>query len=111
MQNTRGTSSLKKGTRSSNILKILTIVIDTVGMEARLPTDKLDRVWHLVTEWLPRSNATKQEILSLLQYAAKAVHVFVRYMYNEATRVCELDHYVRLDIESLNQTCVGGIPF
>ena len=74
-------------------------------MEARLPTDKLDRVWCLVAEWLPRSNAAKEEILSLLQHAAKAVHVFVRYMYNMAARVCELDHYVRLDREFKSDLC------
>ena len=40
-------------------LKFLGIVIDTVGMETCLPTDKLDRARRLVAKWLPRSNATK----------------------------------------------------
>ena len=59
MQNTRGTSSLRKVEGPVTSLKFLGIVIDTFGMEAWLPTDKLDRVGHLVAEWLPRSNATK----------------------------------------------------
>ena len=68
-------------------LKFLGIVIDTVCMEARFPTEKLDRIWCLVAEWLPRFNATKREILSLvglLQHSAKVVHpghIFVRYIH------------------------------
>ena len=92
-------------------LKFLGIVIDTVRMEARLPTEKLDRIWCLIAEWLPRSNVTKREILSsvaLLQHAAKVVHpgrIFVRYMYNVAARVCELDYYVQLEREFKADLC------
>ena len=87
-------------------LKFLGIVIDTVRMEAHLPTDKLMNYFqHLVAEWLPKGNATKQEILSLvglLQHAAKVVwpgRIFVRYMHNVAARAHELDYYTRVDRE------------
>ena len=58
-------------------LNFLGIIIDTVRMEARWPIDKLDRIWGLVAECLPKTKATKREILSLvdlLQHAAKVVH-------------------------------------
>ena len=45
-------------------------------MEARLPKDKLTRVYHTVTNWLDKQNATNHKILSLvdlLQHAAKVV--------------------------------------
>ena len=77
MQNIRVPLALEKVEGPVTSFKFLCIGIDTVGMEAQLPTDKLDRVWRLITEWLPpRSNITKQEILSLvglLQHAAKVV--------------------------------------
>ena len=92
-------------------LKFLGIVIDTARMEARLPTDKLEKIRCLVAEWLPKTNATKRNILSLvglLQHAAKVVRpgrIFVRYMYNVAARVQELDYYTRLDKEFKTDLC------
>ena len=92
-------------------LKFLGIVIDMVRMEARLPTDKLEKIRCLVAKWLPKTNATKRNILSLvglLQHAAKVVHpgrIFVRYMYNVAARVQELDYYARLDKEFKTDLC------
>ena len=76
---------------------------DTTCMEARLPDDKLTRVYHTVSNWLDKRNATKREILSLvglLQHAAKVVHpgrIFVCRMYNVAAEVQEMDHYTRLN--------------
>ena len=71
-------------------------------MEARLPVDKLTRIYHTVANWLDKRNATKCEILSLvglLQHATKVVRpgqLFVRRMYNVAAKVQEMDHYTQL---------------
>ena len=84
-------------------LDFLGITLDTTRMEARLPEDKLTRVYHTVSNWLDKRNATKREILSLvglLQHAAKVVRpgrIFVRRMYNVAAKVQEMDHYTRLN--------------
>ena len=92
-------------------LKFLGIIIDTVRMEARLLIDILDRLRSLVVEWLPKTKATKREILSLvglLQHAAKVVHpgrIFVKYMYNVAAKVCELDYYVCLNRDFKSDLC------
>ena len=47
-------------------------------------------------------------MIGLLQHAAKVVQlgrIFVKYMYNVAARVCELDHYVQLDREFKSDLC------
>ena len=89
----------------STNLEFLGIPLDTVRMEAPLPTDKLARVRQAIGDWLGRKNATKREILSLvglLQHAAKVVHpgrTFVRRMYSAAARVQQLDYFTRLNQE------------
>ena len=83
-------------------LDFLGIILDATHMEARLPVDKLTRIYHTVANWLDKRNATKREILSLvglLQHAAKVVHsgqMFVRRIYNVAAKVQEMDHYTPL---------------
>jgi len=60
----------------STLLTFLGIVLDTVRMEARLPTDKLHHIHHQVKTWLSKRRATKRQILSLvglLQHATKVV--------------------------------------
>ena len=80
-------------------------------MEAQLPLDKLDRIRGLVAEWLPKTKVIKREILSLvglLQHAAKVVHlgrIFVKYMYNVAAKVHELDYYVHLNRDFKSDLC------
>ena len=92
-------------------LKFLCIIIDTVRMEAWLPIDKLDRIRGLVAEWLPKTKATKREILSLvglLQHTAKVVHpgrIFVKCMYNVAAKVRKLDYYVCLNRDFKSDLC------
>ena len=74
-------------------------------MEARLPAKKLRRTSSLVQEWLPKRNATKREVLSLvglLQLAAKVVQTgctFVRRIYWDADKLKEMDFYTRLNSE------------
>lgn len=68
--------ALEKVLGPATLLDFLGIILDTVRMEARLPSDKLRRIQATIQEWLGRRNATKREILSLvgiLQHAAKVV--------------------------------------
>ena len=72
-------------------------------MEIRLPTDKLQCLRHLLSEWEGRRSGTKRELLSLigyLQHASKAVRQgrsFLRRLITRSTAVQHLDHYIRLD--------------
>ena len=57
-------------------LPFLGIVLDTSRTEARLPEEKLLKLWKEIVDWIGYNNATKREILSLvrsLQHAAKVV--------------------------------------
>ena len=82
-------------------------------MEARLPEEKLTRIYHTVANWLDKRTATKRDILSLvglLQHAAKVVRpgrIFVRRMYSTAAKVQEMDYYTRLN-KDFRSDCVGG---
>ena len=86
-------------------LSFLGITLDTVKMEAHLPDDKLARMRHLVTTWLHKRSATKQEILSLvglLQHATKIVNsgrTFVSHMYTTAAKLKEMHYFTRLNKE------------
>ena len=61
---------------SSLALEFLGRVLDAHRMETRLPTEKLLRTQQVVSDWLSKKNAKKQDILSLvgtLQHASKVV--------------------------------------
>ena len=79
---------LEKVEGPSTSLTFLGIVLDTVRMEARLPTDKLHCIRHQVKTWLSKRRATKRQILSLvglLQHATKSVcpgRTFLSQMYS-----------------------------
>ena len=80
-------------------LTLLGILLDTVRMEACLPEDKLIRIKDLIQKWL---NKKKVSLVGLLQHAAKLVRPsrsFVRRMFLTATRVPELEFYVRLNAD------------
>ena len=83
-------------------LTFLGITLDTVQMEIRLPDDKLARIRQCIDQWLPKKNATKRDILSLvglLQHATKVVRcsrTFVSHMYSTAAKISKLDFYTRL---------------
>ena len=86
-------------------LTFLGITLDTVQMEIRLPDDKLARIRQCIDQWLPKKNATKRDILSLvglLQHATKVVRcgkTFVSCMYSTAAKISKLDFYTRLNKE------------
>ena len=86
-------------------IEFLGIQLDTSRMEARLPAEKLTRLYGEIIEWRHKRKAKKRDILSLvgqLQHAAKVVRpgrTFVRRMYSTACLVKELDYFVRLNQE------------
>jgi len=86
----------------STSLTFLGIVLDTVRMEARLPTDKLHRIRHQVKTWLSKKRATKRQILSLvglLQHATKVVRpgrTFLSRMYSLAAKLKQPSHRKKL---------------
>ena len=89
----------------STSLTFLGITMDTVQMEIRLPDDKLAHIRQCIDQWLPKKNATKRDILSLvglLQHATKVVRcgrTFVSRMYSTAAKISKLDFYTRLNKE------------
>ena len=71
-------------------------------MEARLPLDKLNRTFSLVTAWLKKRRPDILSLVGSLQHASKVVHCsrpFLSRMYATAARVRELDYYTRLNKE------------
>ena len=89
----------------STSLTFLGITLDTSRMEIRLPDEKLLRIRNEILNWLPKKNATKREILSLvglLQHASKVVRcgrTFVGRMYQAAAKVKELSFFTCLTKE------------
>ena len=68
--------ALEKLEGPSTCLTFLGITLDTRRMEIRLPEEKLLHIRNEILNWLPKKNATKREILSLvglLQHATKVV--------------------------------------
>ena len=108
-----GVLSNGKGRRSIYIayifrlhhLQFLGITLDTVQMKIWLPDDKLAQISKCVDHWLPKKNATKCDILSLvrlLQHATKVVHcgrTFVSCIHSTAAKIDKLDYYTRLNKE------------
>ena len=94
--------ALEKVEGLSTSLTFLGIVLDTVRMEARLPTDKLCCICHQVKAWLTRWKATKRQILSLvglLQHATKVVRpgcIFLSRMYSVAAELKQPSHWKKL---------------
>ena len=94
--------ALEKVEGPSTSLTFLGIVLDTVRMEARLPTDKLCRIRHQVKAWLTRRKATKRQILllvGLLQHATKVVrpgHTFLSRMYSVSAKLKQPSHQKKL---------------
>ena len=80
-------------------------------MEARLPTEKLQRAKELVSRWMAKKKATKHEIISLigvLQHATKIVRsgrTFLSRMYQAAAKLQELHFYTRLNKEFTSDLC------
>ena len=52
----------------SSSLPFLGIMLDTNMMEARLPLDKINRTFSLVTTWLKKKKATKRDIRIIISW-------------------------------------------
>ena len=103
----RDTLGTGKVEDSSTSLKFLSIILDTIQIEALLPANKLQRTIELVSTWIFR-RATKGEIVSLigvLQHATTIVQpgrTFLCRMYATADKLQELHFYTRPNKEFLS---------
>ena len=93
--------AMEKVEGPSTLLTLLGITLDTAQVEIQLLDDKLARIFQCIDQWLPKKNATKCDILSLvglLQHATKVVRcgrTFVCRMYSTAAKISRLDFYTR----------------
>jgi hypothetical protein len=93
--------SVKKTVGPTFSLEYLGIILDSEKMEARLPTEKRERICNFITEFLKRSTVTKRELLQLLghfNFAARVVlpgRAFTSYLINLSTTVKKLHYFVK----------------
>lgn len=59
----------------SPVLTFLGIEIDSVAWELRLPKEKLHNLQGLITQWLDKRKASKQELQSIIGHLAQAASV------------------------------------
>lgn len=91
------------------LLVFLGILLDTLNMEMCIPDGKQSR------RYLKRRAAKKRDLLLLigkLSHAAKIVtpgRIFLRRMIDQTSQAKQLDHWIHLKSEFLNQTWLGGI--
>ena len=88
-----------------HVLEYLGIILDAIQMEARLPSNKLQRIIDMLQTMLNKRSCTKKELLSLLGHLNFASRVivpgrsFVSYLICLAYSVSELHHRVKLTSE------------
>ena len=84
------------------VITFLSICIDTIEGELRLPQDKLHRLQKLIKVWSTKRASTKKELESFLghlSHAATVVHpgrTFLRELFALLHRVKQPHHYTRL---------------
>ena len=84
-------------------LPFLGMELDTVKLEIRLPSDKLERLKSLTAEWRGRKAGIKRELRSLigiLNHACKAVRqgrTFLRRLIDLTKAVKHPNHFIRLN--------------
>lgn len=94
--------SAKKTEGPTCELEYLGIVLDTKNMEARLPSNKLDRIRAKLDNFLNAKSCTKRELLSLLghlNFASRVVYPgrsFISRIIEVTKAVQYLDHYVNI---------------
>ena len=97
--------AFEKVERPSTTLPFLSITLNTMKMEARLPEGKLGKLKDKVAQWVTYKKVTKRAILSLvgsLQHATKVVHcgrAFLFRMYAAAAKLREMHYFIRLDVQ------------
>ncbi|XP_071948885.1 uncharacterized protein [Antedon mediterranea] len=95
--------SEKKTEGPSTSLEYLGIYLDSINMEARLPTEKIARIQNITTEFSKRASCTKRELLSLLghlNFACRVIHPgrsFVSHLISLSTTVKKLHHHIRIN--------------
>lgn len=86
-------------------LEFLGIILDTQAMEARLPLEKLERIYNLIESLSRRHTVTKVELLQILghfNFAARVIPIgrsFVSHMIELSTKVKQLHHHITIDHE------------
>jgi hypothetical protein len=88
----------------SPIIEFLGIIIDSEKMEARLPSDKLNRLYNYVdlNSWHTKNSATLQELQSLigtLHFSCKVIapgRAFLQRIINLTRGVSKPHHHIRL---------------
>ena len=86
-------------------LEYLGIILDSKLSEARLPTNKVDRINGILKSFLDKKSCSKKQLLSLLghlNFAGRVIRPgrsFVSHLIHLSTRVKELHHFVKLDSE------------
>ena len=86
-------------------LEYLGIILDSELSEARLPTNKVDRINGILKSFLDKKSCSKKQLLSLLDHLNFASRVirpgrsFVSHLIHLSTKVKELHHFVKLDSE------------
>ncbi|CAG2228931.1 unnamed protein product [Mytilus edulis] len=86
-------------------LEYLGIILDTEKMEARLPTNKVERICEFISKIYRKRKCTKRELLQLLghlNFASRVIlpgRTFVSYLINLSCTVNDLHHYVHLTKE------------
>ena len=84
------------------VLEYLGIYLDSVLMQARLPSEKIDRIKSIIDSFASRKSCTKRELLSLLghmNFASRVVRPgrsFVSHLLSLASSVHELYYHVKL---------------
>ena len=91
----------------ATVLTVLGIEFDTMAMELRLPSDKLERIRTLLDSWCVRRSCQRRDLESLvglLQHASKVVRpgrIFLRRLYDllKRTQSFKEHFFVRLNAE------------
>lgn len=87
------------------VMEYLGIILDSHQMQARLPMDKILRIWEMLESFSNKKSCTKRELLQLLGHLNFASRViipgrsFVSYLLSLASSVRELHHHVHLNAE------------
>lgn len=90
----------------ANVLEYLGIILDTLAMESRLPSDKLQRLTVMVSEFLQKDKCTQQQLLSLIGHLVFAARVipagrsFMSRLFTAAYSVKRLHHRIHLSKEA-----------
>ncbi len=99
--------ALHKTTGPVKCLEYLGVILDTDNMQARLPTEKVERIVELMASLQNRRKVTKRELLCIIGHLNFAMQIikpgraFISYLLQLAHSVKQLHHRV-----TLNQECL-----